>query len=314
MTWRAFVLSHFKGAWKYYAAVLGVIVLLIKVYSPLKALCVAWLGVAGMASEVVAFSWITLLFLLVALVFTVGGLYKSHKKETTQGQQGEILLKTFHRTQQAADLISKKLFPGPSQTRKKVLSCKQVWTIFDNGDCNFTEVLALTTKEKDIHFLQKGIDAEPEADPVEFPDQIDLKIESTTPAKQVVYLINKNELRSKRFVVFFLPFIRAGVDDRRDVKMTYYWKGLMRKLIAFGEEDFTYEVKSVEPIPEVEYQFWIKPQAGTLACSNIGPELDPGTETLEPVEDEKGLKGWIYRGKNLPGDHVTRLRLELENR
>ena len=102
------------------------------------------------------------------------------------------------------------------------------------------------------------------------------------------------------------------VDDKREVKTTLFWKGFMRKLTDTGEEEFNSQVKSVDPVEEIEYQFWVKPRMGKLECFHIGENLESGAETLEPAEDEKGMKGWIYRARNVPGNHWTRLRLELK--
>jgi hypothetical protein len=146
--------------------------------------------------------------------------------------------------------------------------------------------------------------------PVDYPDGIDLKIHSKTEGKELTYLISKNEQRSKGIVMFFLPCIKAGGPDTRELEISFYWPGLFRRLLTIGEEPFNNQIKSVEDIPEVEYQFWIRPNLGTLHCMNVGENLGTGTETLTEAEDEKGMKGWIYHGTNLPSGHVTNLRLE----
>jgi hypothetical protein len=226
--------------------------------------------------------------------------------------RGEILLKTFRRTVQAAELIAKKLFPGTAQPLKKVTGYREVFCLFDEGDCHYLEEVALCAKDRDIHFVEELIEADPEGDPVEFPDEIDLKVESGTRDKSIQYLITRNEPRSKRVLIFFLPLVKSGGQDPRQYRVTFYWRGLMRRLIVRGEEDFENQVKSVDPVPMVEYEFWVKPKLGRLTCVNIGPELDSRAETLEEIGDEKGMRGWKYQGRNLPGDHTTRLRLRLE--
>jgi len=83
----------------------------------------------------------------------------------------------------------------------------------------------VAAKDRDIHFMEKIISAEDEADPVEFPDEIDLKIESKTPGRDVRYLISKNEPRSKGVVVFFLPRIKANEGIIANSKLAITGKG-----------------------------------------------------------------------------------------
>lgn len=327
MNWLKFLWQHFIASWKYWFSVAGLAFFLYRIYGPLKGEIQAWLQrqiVAPEGETSVGFTLeegsagaITVMLILfsivlVTLITTVVALYTSKSTGTISKAKGDILLKTFHRTTQAADLISKKLFPGASLPIKRVIRYKQVYTVYENGDCNLTEVQQICAKDKNIHFIERGLTAEPESASVEFPDEIDLKITSRTSGKQITYLINKNEPHIKSVIIFFLPFIRAGVDDKREVKTTLFWKGFMRKLTDTGEEEFNSQVKSVDPVEEIEYQFWVKPRMGKLECFHIGENLESGAETLEPAEDEKGMKGWIYRARNVPGNHWTRLRLELK--
>jgi hypothetical protein len=85
----------------------------------------------------------------------------------------------------------------------------------------------------------------------------------------------------------------------------------MRRLVTTGTEEFENRVKSVDPVPLIEYEFWVKPKMGQLLCTNLGGEMDPGMETLSPISDQKAMQGWRYQGTNLPGNHVTLLKIEL---
>lgn len=218
---------------------------------------------------------------------------------------------------QAADRIAKQLFPGATMATKKVLSCKQVYTLYKDGDCQSTEIMVVTAHDKDVHFMEKFIAVEEEALPKDFPDDINLKVTSGTPNRNVAYLISGNEQRRKNVMVFFLPRIQSGAADAREVRITYFWKGFFRRLVTRGEEIFETTIKTVEPVPRVEYEFWVAPDAGVLSCTNIGQvinENDAEREVLVQLEaDERGMRGWRYIATNFPLHHTSRFRLTWES-
>lgn len=317
----SFLRDHLRKSWGIYVGVLGVVYLFYKVGGPLGDFLVDWVighvtvqeGVASVdkwGKGLLASGVLMLVALLIVAIVSSSALYKT-RRATAGAEKIPILIKTFRRTTEAADLISKKLFPGAALPVKLVLACKQVYTIYEGGDCHYSEELTVAAKAKDTHFMEKIIDVEPEADPAEYPDEIDLKVKSKTPGKEVQYLISKNEPRSKSFVIFFLPRIQAGEADKRELKISYYWKGHMKRLVLLGSEPFNMRVKSVEPVPSIEYQFWMKPSQRKLVCVHVGEPLDEGKETLEErPADERGMTGWVYTARDVPPGHTTRLRLE----
>lgn len=317
-----FLQKHFERFWKVYAGVLTVPYLFYRAANPIGDLLGGWTsshcpvqhGVAAMDSLgrlTLAYGTLVSIGLLIFAAVSSVGYYKA-TQEAANAEKTPILRKTFRRSTEAADLIAKKLFPGMAPRIKAVRRCKQVYTIYKEGDCYVTEELVIAAKDDDIHFMEKLIDAEDEGDAVEFPDEIDLKIDSQTPGKDVRYLISKNEPRSKGVVIFFLPRIKANDGDDRAVKISYHWKGFMKRLMTIGDEPFVMRIKSVAPIPLVEYQFWIKPKEGRLICRHVGEALEEGKELLEErPSDDRGMKGWVYTAKDVPIGHTIRLRLEL---
>lgn len=318
-----FLKKHFGRFWKIYIGVLTVPYIFYRAAKLIGEPLGGWItghfavqnGVASIdnfGKAALAYGSLIAIGLLVVAVASSAGLYRA-TRDAAEAEKTPILRKTFRRSTEAADLIAKKLFPGVAPRIKLVRRCKQVYTIYKDGDCYVTEELVVAAKDKDIHFMEKIIDAEDEADPVEFPDEIDLKIDSKTPGRHVRYLISKNEPRSKGVVIFFLPRIKANEGDERELKISYHWKGFMRRLVTVGDEPFNMGIKSVEPIPSVEYQFWIKPKEGQLTCRHIGEALEEGKELLdEQPLDNKGMGGWVYTAKEVPIGHMTRLKLELK--
>jgi hypothetical protein len=279
-----FLKLHFGVWWKHYVALLGVLYLFYKIAGPLGDLLTSWLlrhepvlngavSVDKVATGVLVACFLLLIGLIVFSVFTTVELMRK-QRQVNETLKASILLKTFERSVQAADLIAKQLFPGTASAIKKVISCKQVYTLFKNGDCHASETLVVMAKDRDIHFMEKFIAADDEGEPVDFPDEIDLKVASVTPNRGVAYLITANEKRRKHVMVFFLPRIHAAAPDQREIRITYYWKGFFKRLVTHGEEPFETTIKSVEPIPQVEYEFLVAPDAGDLTCVNVGQLID----------------------------------------
>lgn len=223
--------------------------------------------------------------------------------------QRDALLQTFHQSTKAADLICEQLFPGTAVPIKKVLSFKEVFTFYENGDCHCQQEMVLTADTSDVHFYEMSIAGEPEADPASYPSDIQLEV-SPAANQGLTYLISANEPKKKKLVIFFLPFIRGGASDQRTVTATYYWRGLMRKLFTEREEEFADRVKSSAAVPDIQYQFWIKPGIGNLKCEQIGVKL-PGEMLTENKPNLNGMRGWTYHATNVPPGHETRLRLGL---
>lgn len=319
-----FLGHHLSRWWKTFLGLLGIVYLFYKVAGPLGDLLTSWLlghevvlkeraSIDGVATGFLV-GLVLLLFALV--VFSIYIVHQLIGAQTLANQalRVPVLTKTFQRTVQAADRIAKQLFPGAATAIKKVVSCRQVYTLYKNGDCHAMETLVVTAQEKDIHFMEKNIAVEPAADPADFPDDIDLKVASLTPNREVAYLISRNEHRLKSVMVFFLPRIQAGAADEREIQTTFFWKGFFKRLITSGEEPFETTIKTVEAISRVEYEFWVAPGAGRLTCQNVGQMIDENnaereklTEITEP--DAKGMRGWKYTAIDFPVGHTTRFQL-----
>jgi hypothetical protein len=319
-----FLRHHFAQSWKLYAGFLAVLYLFYKIAGPLGDFLTAWLmshvvafkgvvSIDGIATVFLTGAALLLFALIMFSIYTVVELTRMHKL-AGPALKAPILAKTFERTVQAADRIAKQLFPGAATATKKVISCKQVYTLYKNGDCHVTEALVVTAHEKDIHFMEKNIGVEPEADPADFPDEIDLKVTSRTPNREVAYLISRNDKRLKNVMVFFLPRIQAAAPEQREIEFTFFWKGYFKRLVTSGEEPFECTIKSVEPIPRVEYEFWVAPDAGNLTCLNVGQMIDEDDAEREKLveikkPDERGMRCWKYAATDFPLGHVTRFRL-----
>jgi hypothetical protein len=253
-------------------------------------------------------------FLLVGAVYSFWKLMRERGRAAQTDKANDVLTHTFQGTIKAAARISREMFPNTEKTVKKVIFFKQVCTLFDDGNCQVVETLIVEAGKQNLHFVEKSIRAEEAADAAPFPADIDLKIVSATPETKVSYLITENRPKLKKFAIFFLPVIRHGVSDVREIHTSYYWKGLLKQMVAQGEEDFDLQVNSVDTVPEMEFQFWVKPKIGTVECELIPTELPPAKYTLKPDSDrDKGFEGWIYKAEGVPVGHITQLKIKLKS-
>src|SRR2546428_988305 len=146
MSWSD-VAEHFKRCWKYWLGSVGLVVLFFKLYDLIKSPLYLWVqkqivppegkvatgySVRDIVPTSMAFTVILFSLVLVALLITSLALFRNRKADSMRS----LLSKTFHRTMQAADLISKQLFPGSEAPIKKVVSYRQVYAIYENGDCS----------------------------------------------------------------------------------------------------------------------------------------------------------------------------------
>ena len=318
-----FFKRHVTTWWALCGTVIAFIVGLFKIYSPLNEWSKQWLNkqvvslnpngykISDAAPTEVAWFLVSLAFLLLALVYLVWFLWRSEKVAEQSDRKSSSLEVTFKETMKTAGLIVEKISSTPMRTLKSVLDFHQTYTLYDNGDCYISETSLITSKEHDLHLMMKSIEPESVADPAHFPSDINLRIESGTPGKEVAYLISRNEPRDKRFVIFFLPAMQRGGNDQRETTVSFYWEGYLKKLVTEGEEEISYSVKSLDPVPTVEYVFWAKPKSGQLTCSNIGGYLTEEPE-FEKLEDKAtGMKGIAFRAKNVPGDYTVKLLLKI---
>ncbi len=312
------ILKVIKDTWKIWMAAILVLGGIYAVYDPERKWIESWLqdqimpggGKAGPSLKVLPSHLIAGGVLLgFFLIIVTGAMAVALRRGLNERLQRDALLQTFDQSTKASDLICEQLFPSAAVPIKKVLSFKEVFTFYENGDCYCQQEWLLTSDTSDVHFYEMSIEGEDVAAPANYPK--DIQLEVSPGAKQsLAYLISANEPRKKKLVIFFLPFIRGGSSDQRTVNATYYWRGLMRKLFTEREEEFNDQVKSSAPVPEIKYEFWIKPGMGNLTCKQIGGTV-AGETLVEASPNLNGMKGWIYTAPNVPVGHETRLRLIL---
>jgi hypothetical protein len=154
------------------------------------------------------------------------------------------------------------------------------------------------------------VGAEPEAPGVDFLDSIDFKVHDEAGAERVAYLVKRNDSHRKEISVFFLPQILPD-ESPRAVVITYRWPGMVKRLLALGDEQFSLTMDSRTRVSQFKYSVFFHPKlhkSYALDCRRESAEITG--ESLEVNTEESGEQGWTYKVSNAPAEGFTyQLRL-----
>lgn len=222
------------------------------------------------------------------------------RREVTRNrdERRTVAFKTLMGMMRAASRIRDRIFPPARKPLKSFRSIKAVFNIHSNFDTEVREEYEIYSSDEPVHFLSLVEGVTDAADPVEYLDDINFKVIDNS-GHEVVYLPTENDGRLKRVVLYFLPRIEPREDPRKIV-VSYRWPGMAKQLDLLGEEDYSWEPTSRDPIALLEYSIFSEP--GTkrvLACELAGPSN--ATETLSAVSNDKGWEGFCYKIENSPG-------------
>ena len=177
------ILGPLKDTWKGWLAVIVILGAIYAVYDPVQKRIADWLLaqiIAGVGAAPPSFRMLPShliaagLLLGFFLVVGIGYMVLARYRDSVGRSQRDTLMNAFHQSTKAADLICEQLFPGTAVPVKKVLSFKEVFTFYENGDCHCQQEMVLTADSSDVHFYEMAIAGEPEADPASFPEDIQL--------------------------------------------------------------------------------------------------------------------------------------------
>lgn len=215
--------------------------------------------------------------------------------ELREGKLRQVIDETVNATSR----IRSRLFPPPKGPGKTFEAMHQVYYISKDFDGDVRQRFVLRAGSDPLHFWQRGVRATDDADPVDiFPD-ISYRVLSKDPSFEVAHLPSRNEPRSKAACIFFLPRIEPG--DRREIEISYQWKGFFRKLFRQGWENFSDQLRNAHALQEYTVEIYLEPgTGGALYCEEAGVRL-PG-KTLEQVISHHGWQGWRYSAKDISAE------------
>lgn len=203
----------------------------------------------------------------------------------------------------AATMIRRQSLPpddhGKGKTTELFAIC---YKIDRNFNATVIRRLRLKAGDKPLHFVEVSISASEEAYPAETFFDIDYELACPDKGAGAVYLATVNDARRKAACIYFLPVVPPG--QSRNLEIRYRWPGLMRELPASGSEDFSFDLKSAEPIREFQVEVYLEGgSGGTLECHEAGVRLDG--MTLHRKQSDELWHGWEYSARNIQPSALT---------
>jgi NADH:ubiquinone oxidoreductase subunit K len=236
-------------------------------------------------------STVAIAALLIRSEINLGVALKVKNERTT------IAFKTLQGMMWAANRLRHQHFPSSAKVKKCVRSVKAIFRIHKNFDTDVEQHWCIRAGEEAVNFWTVTVRSTSEADGAEYLDDINFKVKDASD-NGVVYLPTENDPRTKKVVLYFLPQIEPGKEERQ-ITMTYSWPGLFNQLKNRSSEEFSWTTDSLSAIEKIEFLFYLEEKTGFfLQVENIGPEY--GKVVPQPISDGDQWKGFSYVLENVP--------------
>lgn len=218
--------------------------------------------------------------------------------QTTLESRAHKLQKTLDGTIRAASRIRNQMFPLVANgSGKTVEAVHYLYYINKKFDAEVHRRYRVRAGDTPLHFWETSFTVSSNAWPAETFVDIDFRLISHDPAKDVVFLPTKNELQSKAACFFFLPRIEPG--EAREIEVTYQWPGMALQLLKEGFEEFTVRLHTADRLRSYSLEVYLEPgSGGSLKCEETGALLP--RKILEQVSSHHGWLGWRYSAEDVP--------------
>jgi hypothetical protein len=172
----------------------------------------------------------------------------------------------------------------------------------------------IRTNKEPMHFWTTENRATSHADPVDYLKDIAFEV-NDEKGNKLPYLPIKNDAIAKEVVIYFLPRIEPG-DPPRTVQIKFTWPRYLRQIEKLGYENFGFTLDSIDPIPNLEFSWFLEPGSGRNLVGEIASARITG-DVFEPAANAPYMgKTWVgfsYKVKNGPaGTFKYELRARLE--
>lgn len=202
----------------------------------------------------------------------------------------------------ATDQIVNRLY-SIDRPRWKYTKVIGKYVVSADGSAEVEMLYEIEAGPEPAHIWHFSIDADESAQPIEWLDEVNLKVESLDQieGKDVRYLPFRVTPKLKKIAIFFLPEIHQG--DRRKVKITYKWPGLAADLIHRKRTVFEHRFATCDPTDraEVSYTYLFSSEIGMIdihALTNL-TQQDKLEEIAQPSIN---MMGWCYSNPSLSMD------------
>jgi len=164
-----------------------------------------------------------------------------------------------------------------------------------------------------LHFWEIVSGVEPEADKVDYPEDIDFEIKDESgDGHGVRYLVTKNVPTEQVVLAFFLPRVDPAETKPRKIVVTYTWPGMFKRLKQTQHERYEWNLESQQQIESAEFLFYLERGTGYNLEVETPAGSAEGTQTLSDVEHpHKKWAGKSYQILEAPeGKYAVDLRLQ----
>ena len=230
--------------------------------------------------------------------------------ERDKNERKNKAFKTLQGMMRAASRIRYQVISPAEIPLKTLVKVRLIYWIRKDFSASVYREYHIKTTDQPLHFWTIGNRATAYAEPVDYLDDINFKVNGD-PGYDLVYLPTENDPLSKQVVIYFLPRIEPNEARPRKVVVTYEWPGLVRQLRELGEEDFNLTFESKELISEVLVEFYLEPGAGKNLMLELAGPHHPGASITKAEDPDRHWPGFIYRVEDSPpGKHSLTARLK----
>jgi hypothetical protein len=170
----------------------------------------------------------------------------------------------------------------------------------------------IRSNKEPVHFWTTGNRASGHADRADYLKDIDFDITDENNSR-LPYLPIKNDALAKDVVIYFLPRIEPG-EPVRHIKISFKWPRYLRQIEKQGSEIFSFTLDSIDPIPNLEFSWYLEPGTGHKLVGEVLSQRilgDTLSLAVSKQHDGKQWAGFSYTAKQGPSGTF---RYELEAR
>lgn len=190
--------------------------------------------------------------------------------------------------------IANKLYPAGGDPPRLLDEGYYTISVDKDGTGWVKRFYKVRAHDKPLHYWPIGIWAEPEADSVEYLDEMEFRVDERDERYDIGHLLTEDKPHFKQVTLFHLPHIEPTEQDPRIVEVTYRWPRMLRRVLDKGFEDWTWTVRSARNVPLVEFTLFYHPDIGKITFNLIGRSPTQPPPSPVPITSESGWPGWRY--------------------
>lgn len=228
--------------------------------------------------------------------------FRRRKAVRDRSETSTIAHKTMLGMMRAATRLRHQAFPDSPEQPKSYVTVENTYLVYNDFTTEVNRKYQLKASKAVVHFWEVKIFVNATAQPMNYLDEIEFKVESgdKEQGKDVVYLPIENDGFRKRVIIYFLPPMKPDEPKPRTITVKYKWPKMLAQVGEIGEEPFEWEFDSAENIQHVQFAFFMQPGTGKLLNCEVGGPQYEHPKTDEPKHPEKEWPGFRYAVEDVP--------------